>query len=58
MEHPEFKKFKVDWNMFKSKTRLPTDQVALHLYNSCEQSVKNININSNVDFFKMERKQC
>ena len=54
MTHPEFRKFKVDWEVFKSITRLPTDQIAPHLYNSCEQSVQNSIINSNVDFFKMD----
>ena len=54
MTHPEFRKFKVDWEVFKSITRLPIDQIAPHLYNSCEQSVQNSIINSNVDFFKMD----
>ena len=39
--------------MFKNITRLPTDQIAPHLHNSCDQSVQNSIINSNVDFFKM-----
>ena len=46
MTHPEFHKFKVDWEVFKSITRLPLDQIEPHLYNSCEESVQNCIINT------------
>ena len=54
MTHPEFRKFKVDWEVFKSITRLPLDQIAPHLYNSCEESVQNSIINTHNQFFELD----
>ena len=53
MTHPEFRKFRVDWRVFKTLTAMPTSQVAAQVYSNCDSSVQNAIINSNSDFFSL-----
>ena len=53
MTHPEFRKYKIDWGVFKTLTDLPDDQVAPQIYNSCDSSVQNVIVNTSVNFLKL-----
>ena len=50
MTHPEFRKFKIDWSVFKTITKLPADQIPPQLYNCCDSDVQNSIINTTDDF--------
>ena len=54
MTHPEFRKFKVDWQVFKRRTRLPLEQVAVELYSACDNAVQNAIVNTCDDFFSLD----
>ena len=54
MTHPEFRKFRVDWTVFKRRTRLPVEQVAVELYSACENLVQNAIVNTCDNFFSLE----
>ena len=54
MTNPEFRKLKIDWEVFQSMTNLPTSQLAAHIYTSCDSSVQTSIINSTSDFFKLD----
>ena len=51
--HPQFRKFKIDWNVFKQITAISPHQIATHLYNPYDDSVQNILINTVVDVFQL-----
>ena len=53
MTHPEFRKYKIDWGVFKTLTDLPDDQVAPQIYNSCDSSVQNAIVNTSANFLKL-----
>ena len=36
MTKPQFRKFKIDWTMFKQSVRLQADQIHSYLYNCCD----------------------
>ena len=55
MTNPEFRKLKIDWEVFQSLTNLPTSQLAAHIYTSCDSSVQTSIINSTSDFFKLNK---
>jgi len=54
MTHAEFRKYRIDWNVFKSLTSLPGTQVAAHIYSACDTSVQMSIINTVDNFFSME----
>ena len=54
MTHPEFRKFKVDWQVFRRRTRLPLEQVAVELYSACDNAVQNAIVNTCDDFFSLD----
>ena len=41
MTHPQFWKFKIDWDVFKLITIIPPHQIAAQLYNLCVDTVQN-----------------
>ena len=41
MTHPEFRKLRIDWGVFKSLTALPTAQIAAQIYSNCDSNVQN-----------------
>ena len=49
MTHPQFRKFRVDWDVYKQITGLPTQHIANHLYSACcsEVQMSLINTKSN-----------
>ena len=56
MTHPEYRKFLVDWEVFKRRTCLPTEQVAAELYSACDSTVQNAIINTCNNFFAPNEK--
>lgn len=53
MTHPEFRKFRVDWQVFKSLTMLPVTQIAAQIYSNCDSSVQTSIINTADNFFNL-----
>ena len=53
MAHPQFRKFAIDWTVYKKITRLPESEIASHLYSACDESVQNTLINSFPNFFEL-----
>ena len=53
MTHPQFRKFKTDWAVFKRITNLPSNQLHAQLYNSCDEHVQNSLVNTVTDFFSL-----
>ena len=53
MTHPQFRKFAIDWTVYKKITRLPESEIASHLYSACDESVQNTLINSFPTFFEL-----
>ena len=53
MTHPQFWKFKIDQDIFKWITAIPSDQINTQLYNVCDDSVQN-NINNVTDGFEQD----
>jgi transposase InsO family protein len=54
MTHPEFRKFRWDWGVFKALTEIPSPLIAAQIYNNCDTNVQNAIINSSSrDFFKL-----
>ena len=54
MMHPEFRKFRIDWNVFNKLTNPPDEQVAPQLYNACDTDVQNAIISTTKDFFELD----
>ena len=52
MTTAEFRKFKLDWQVYKSITQLPTDQIAPQLYTACDGDVQNSIMNTSAHFLK------
>ena len=52
MTLPQFRKFTMDWDVFKRITNLPEYQIHTQLYNACE-SVQNSLVNTESDFFSL-----
>lgn len=50
MTTAEFRKFKLDWDVYKTITQLPINQIAPQLYTACEADVQNSIINTAADF--------
>jgi len=53
MTHPEYRKFRVDWTVYKTLTKTPRDQVAAIIYNACDSAVQNSIINTCDNFFTL-----
>lgn len=53
MTHPQFGKFKIDWDIFKCITAIPSDQITAQLY-FCDDSVQNTTINTITDVFQQD----
>ena len=53
MTLPQFRKFKMDWDVFKRITNLPENQIHSQLYNACSESVQNSPVNTESDFFSL-----
>ena len=53
MTLPQFRKFKMDWDVFKRITNLPESQIHAQLYNACSESVQNSLVSTKSDFFSL-----
>ena len=53
MTHPQFHKFRIDWEVFKTITAISMDQIPSQLYSSCDESVQNSIINTVKNFFSL-----
>ena len=54
---PQFRKFKIDWKIHKQIIQLPVDQIAAHLYHSCDSEVQNSLIHSTDDIFTLSEQE-
>ena len=54
MTPAEFRKFIVDWQVFKELSSIQDEQVALHIYNSCDTTVQNTIVNTIQNFFSLK----
>ena len=54
MTPAEFRKFIVDWEVYRKIAGISDDQHALHVYNACDSAVQNTIVNTADDFFKMD----
>ena len=48
----QFRKFKTDWEVYKSITLLPPEQIAPQLYTACDPELQNSIINTTSTFFQ------
>ena len=46
MTNPQFRKFRVDWSVFKKITNIMDNQIHAQLYNACDDSVQNSLLNT------------
>ena len=56
MTLPQFRKFLVDWDVFKQVTRISGDQLNAQIYNCCDDEVQNTIVNSMSNFFTISEK--
>ena len=52
--HPEFRKFKIDWSVYKQITCIPESQIAAQLYTTCDSGVQTAIINTCENIFDMK----
>ena len=57
MTHPQFRKLKVDWDVYKKIVNIPPAQIGPLLYNACEQQVQSSIVNSVKNFFQLTEEQ-
>ena len=52
LTRPQFRKFKVDWGVYKSISGIEEGHIAAQIYSICDANVQNSIINTHPDFFK------
>ena len=52
LTRPQFRKFKVDWGVYKSISGIEEGHIAAQIYSICDAHVQNSIINTHPDFFK------
>ena len=57
MTHPQFRKFLVDWEVYKQITGLPINHIANHLYSACSNEVQSTLINTNKNCLTLSETQ-
>ena len=57
MTHPQFRKFRIDWDVYKQITGLPDEHIANHLYSACCSDVQTSLINTHQDWLKMSEEE-
>lgn len=50
MTHPQFRKFKIDWAVYKQIVGIPTNQIASMIYNACDDATQTSIINNHPNF--------
>ena len=53
MTHPQFRKVRTDWVVYKKLCNFPPDLTGSQLYNACDASVQTSVINATTDFFSL-----
>ena len=53
MSNPDFRKFKIDWQIYKDMVNLHSSQVNSHLYSACESDVQKALISTTSDFLRL-----
>ena len=51
MTSQQFRKFRIDWDVFTNMTNMPSSQFNIHLYNCADEAVQNAIINTHPNFF-------
>ena len=51
MTPQQFRKFRIDWDVFTKMTNMPSSQTDIHLYNCADEAVQNAIINTRPNFF-------
>ena len=51
MTPQQFRKFRIDWDVFTKMTNMPSSQFNIHLYNCADEDVQNTIINTYPNFF-------
>ena len=54
MTHTQFRKFGIDWDVYKKITNLPISQIGPHIYSACDGNVQTSLINSCPAFFELD----
>jgi hypothetical protein len=57
MTHPQFRKFSVDWNVYKKVIRLSETEIASHLYSTGDDAVQSTLIHSFPNFLDLPETQ-
>ena len=57
MTHPQFRKFLVDWEVYKNITGLPTNHIANHIYSACCSEVQSTLINTNKSWITLHESE-
>ena len=53
MTNPQFRKFRIDWDVYKKLVDIHPAQLAVHLHNCCDSTVQNSLINTTSNFFNL-----
>ena len=51
MTPQQFRKFRIDWDVFTKMTNMPSSQFNIHLYNCADEAMQNAIINTHPNFF-------
>jgi len=57
LTHPEFRKFKVDWSVYKQLTNVPSSQLPAQIYSACDANIQTTIINTVDNFFSLSEKE-
>ena len=57
MTHPDFRKFMMDWDVYKLISRIPKEQIAPQLYNACDDNLQNKIINTVDNFLTLSENE-
>ena len=57
MTHPQFRKFRVDWDIYKGISSLSPDQYNAHLCNACDETVQASLVNTKPKFLELTEQQ-
>ena len=51
MTHPQFRKFKIDWDVYKKISNVPVSNLPAQLYHICDDTLQNSIVNTIPNFF-------
>ena len=56
LTRPQFRKFRIDWDVYKKMSGIQKDYIAAQIYSLCDVNVQNSIINTSTNFFSLEEK--